>query len=184
MKDTTKKFCSFCERKFSVNYNFCPECGRELKIIHKIDLKKLFEPYLKGTHFVIEEYKYGGQHFGWYNGDDINKDSQKVIKRFIKNKPDFLTLTANVYNDFGKLKFSIELKGKETQFTGYFYLYVNKITIGLVRCLVKEEDVIKLVNKCQEEMDFFKEQIKENKAIFKRYNDLKKRLSLKENKDE
>ena len=180
MKDGIKKYCSFCEKKFGVKYNFCPECGRELKIIHKVDLKKAFEPYLKETGFVVEEYRDGTQRFGWFRGDDINKDSQKLAKRFVKNKPDFLMITAKIYNNFGKLEFSIDLKGKETPFSGYLYLPVNKLNIALVLCLVDRENAVKLVNKCQTEIDSHQEQIIVSTAVIKQYKDLKKRLSLRE----
>lgn len=180
MEDKVKKYCGFCEKKYGAKYNFCPECGRTLEIIHKIDLKKAFEPYLKDTGFVIEEYRDGSQRFSWFRGDDINKDSQKVAKRLVKNKPDFLTVTAKVWNNFGKLEFYIDLEGKETQFNGYLYLPVNKVNIALILCLVDRENAIKLVDKCQVEMNSREEQIKQNMVMFKKYKDLKKRLSLKE----
>ena len=180
MEDKVKKYCSFCEKKFGAKYNFCPECGRALEIVHKVDLKKSLEPYLKGTGFTIDEYRDGSQRFGWFRGDDINKDSQKIVKRFVKNKPEFLIMTAKISDNFGKLEFAIDLEGKEGQFNGWLYLPVNKVNIALVLCLVDRENAVKLVDKCQYEMDSQEKRIKENMAAFKRYKDLKKRLALRE----
>ena len=180
MEDKVKKYCGFCGKKYSAKNNFCPVCGKELKIMNKVDFKKLFGPYLKGTGFTIEEYRDGSGRFGWYRGDNISKDSQTIVKRFIKNKPDFFTTTVKVYYNFKELEFSIDLQGKDAPFNGYLYLPVNKINISLVLCLVNRENAVKLVDTCQQQIESREKQLKEGTAILKRYKDLRKRLSLKE----
>ena len=174
-----KTYCKNCNKEFGIQFKFCPVCGRKLKVKYNVDLEKAFVPYIKNTGFTLEQLRDGSQRFGLYRGDDIYKDSQKVIKRLIENKPNFLTLSFKVWNNFGKLEFTIYLEGEDEFFGGFLYLPVNKINLGLVLCLANEEDVIKLVDECQEEISLREERIEELTVALKKFKDLKKRLEEK-----
>jgi len=166
-----KKICKCCNKEYEVEYNFCPVCGEKLSV----NFKKEFEPYLEGTNFCIGEFEAkDGQRFRMYHTtcEQCKQDSQKVLKRIVENKPEFLTITVKLCSDFGKLEFAIDLEGKEALFSDSLYLPVNKANTNLVLCLIDEESISELITRCQKG-------INEEIAILTRYNKLQQQLSYK-----
>lgn len=167
-----KKICKCCNKEYEMVYNFCPICGEKLSVF---DFKKEFEPYLEGTNFCIGEFEAkDGQRFRMYHTtcEQCKQDSQKVLKRLVENKPDFLTITVKLCSDFGKLEFAIDLEGKQALFSDSLYLPVNKENTNLVLCLIDEESISELITRCQKG-------INEEVAILTRYNKLQQQLSYK-----
>ena len=185
-----KKICKHCNKLYGVKNIFCPICGEKLSVVCNFDVKKFFEPYLKGTRFFLEpgnncyyfEFRYD------YNGSSsIEKDTKKLIKRLAKEKPEFLTVKVFVINDFGTIKLCVKIKmaiveEKRGEEINYNYLYTpyDKGVINSLLLLLNKEDFSELVTNCQRQIDHEESYLKETVKVLKQYKDLKKRLSLKE----
>ena len=173
-------FCECCGKKYRDKYVCCPTCGVDLKVMPKFNVKKGFEPYLKGTGFTIQkEGQVYGDYILKYRGStkDKDKDSKKMIKRFVENKPDFFTPIIDVYKDpCDIITLTVELKSRVFHLLSMFYFPFNKGNFSLIQGLLSKDNVSKLIEKCKQEKTWQEEKIKNASDLLKDFQNLENLL--------
>lgn len=160
------KYCNNCDQKLIMGFNFCPVCGKELEIISDFDVKNEIKPYLRDTSFYISGRKNNFYLSSPYD-KGYRKDCLKVIKRFIENKPDSLTISFGYINIddegvYGSLE--LRLNEKDMYFQGSLIFNINKTNLGLAERLLDKEEMSRLFR----EMGFYKEKLIEKHNTIKK----------------
>jgi len=174
------KYCNNCDQKLIMGFNFCPVCGKELEIISDFDVKSEIKPYLRDTSFYISGRKNNFYLSSPYD-KGYRKDCLKVIKRFIENKPDFLTVSfggVNIDDEgvYGRLE--LRLNEKDMYFQGSLIFNINKTNLGLAERLLDKKGMSYLFR----EMGFYKEELIEKHNTIKKGLRQLNKLEIKEEK--